>query len=74
MTATEARASLIEWMRKGASEEFPLVWVGELLEEDTDEYIFEAAPYAEGENPKDEALPHAVNKLTGPVELRVPLY
>lgn len=74
MTATEARKILLDWMRGSTTEEYPLIWVSELPKEDETDFIFESATYAHGETPDEEALPVAVNKLTGRVELRVPLY
>lgn len=74
MTVDEARNILLQKMHGFTSKECPLVWVGDLLEEDGTEFVFEASPYAQGEKPEDEAAPFAVNKNTGNVEIRVPLY
>lgn len=67
MTPKEAREILLERFHKIASKEYPLVWVSEPLSEDEAEFLFEAAIYAQGENPKDDALLHAVNRQTGEV-------
>lgn len=74
MTVNEARNILLQKMRDFTSKECPLVWVGDLLEEDGTEFVFEASPYAQGEKPEDEAAPFAVNKRTGEVDIRIPLY
>ncbi|MCH5277481.1 MAG: hypothetical protein J1E80_06550 [Desulfovibrionaceae bacterium] len=74
MTVAEAKKILSEWVRGSITEEFPLVWVSELQEEDENEYRFKASIYAPGENPEDEAAPHAVNKHTGKVEMRILLF
>lgn len=74
MTVDEAKKILSEKMLAIASKEYPLFWVGDLLEEDETEFVFEASPYAQGEKPEDDAAPFAVNKRTGEVDIRVPLY
>ena len=71
MTATEARKILLDWMRGSTTAEYPLIWVSELPKEDETDFIFEAATFAQGETPDEEASPVAVNKHTGGVELRV---
>lgn len=73
MTVDEAKKILLERMHGSITKEIPFVWVGKVLEEDENEYIFSAALYAQGDNPEDEAAPHAVNKHTGKVELRIDL-
>ncbi|MCH5277480.1 MAG: hypothetical protein J1E80_06545 [Desulfovibrionaceae bacterium] len=73
MTVDEAKKIVLKQIRGITTKEFPLAWVSDLLEEDENEYIFEAAPYAQGENPEDEAVLHAVNKHTGKVEVRIDL-
>lgn len=70
----EAKGILLEWLRQIAPEDFPLVCVSEPLSGDEAEFLFEGAFAALGENPEDGAVPLAVNKHTGKVEVRAPLY
>lgn len=74
MTPKEAREILLEWLRQKAHKVAPLVWASEAPKEDESDYLFDAALYAQGENPEDNAIPHAVNKQTGRVEVRALLY
>lgn len=70
----EAKEILLEWLRQIAPENFPLVRGSEPLSADEAEFLFAGALYAQGENPEDDAVPLAVNKHTGKVEVRAPLY
>ena len=67
MTIYEAKKRIQEALSHATDDEYPLVWVGEYIKEDVTHIWIEATTYAEGENPKDVAIPYWVNKETGNV-------
>lgn len=72
----EARKILLQAMCKVADNEYPHVWVSELLKETGEEYFFDVNFYAEGEGPEnaeDPPVPWAVNKHSGEVQCYVDL-
>ncbi|MDE6735435.1 MAG: hypothetical protein K2J64_08230, partial [Desulfovibrio sp.] len=65
MTETEAKGRLLAKLKKMAHEDWPLVWVGDVLYEAPAAFIIQGALYAEGENPEESAGFCAVDKKTG---------
>ena len=55
MTENEAKEILLQRLSQLADDDYPLVWVGELIEERPDAFVFEADTYREGEDPKAES-------------------
>ncbi|MDR2819418.1 MAG: hypothetical protein LBB60_02655 [Desulfovibrio sp.] len=69
MNAAEARAKLTQNMSQNTDKDYPLVWVGDMIEETPEAFIFEATVYKEHENPRDDYLDWAVDKATGSVSV-----
>ena len=65
MTEIEARAIVMRRMEQEANEEYPVAWVGDMVEETPEAFWFEATTYTEGEDPREEYAHFAVDKLTG---------
>ena len=65
MTATEARAILMRRMEQLAGEEYPVPWVGDLVEETPETFAFDATTHKENENPCDDCGRWFVYKDTG---------
>jgi len=64
MTAEEARAVLMEYLRD-FNPDYPLPWVGNMIRETQEVFAFEATMHKEGEDPRDDYGHWVVNKTTG---------
>ena len=65
MTETEARAIIMQRMERDADEEYPVPWVGDLIEETPEAFTFEATTHKENESPRDDYAHWFVYKDTG---------
>ena len=65
MKESQARTLLQKKLQGMTDAEAPLVWLGSLVENTPEAFIFEGGVYADGENPQDAAGFCAVNKTTG---------
>jgi hypothetical protein len=61
MTESEAREKLLAHMSKLVDDEYPLPWVGDVIEEGAAYFVFEAAIYKEGEDPRADSVYFFVN-------------
>ena len=73
MTALEARNILLTQMQAMTSAEYPVAWVGTLIEENEYTFCFEATVHATGEDPREGFHYWFVNKdISGGCERCVP--
>ena len=65
MNAEQAREIVLQAMQDIADDEYPLPWVGDLLWENSDTFVFAATIHSEAENPLDDYQHWGVDKTTG---------
>ncbi len=68
----KAKERIRESLEKMANDEYPLVWVGELVKETDEEYFIEANVYNDKMKCNDESRPFAVHKTSGHVRMIEP--
>lgn len=77
MTNTEAKEIVRKYLQDYViDEEYPLIWVGDIISENDNYITLHANVYHEGEDPSLDAYPpYTVDKHTGEVSLpgRVPI-
>ena len=65
MTENEAKELLLKRLEQFADEEYPLAWIGRLIEDVPDAFVFEANVYNEGEDPQTDSVYWVVRKSDG---------
>ena len=71
MNAIEARAILMQRMEEIADQDYPIPWVGEMIEETPEGFYFEGTIHKKDENPIDDCAHWFVDKTTGLCQMNI---